>query len=60
MHPQLDMEAILGKAYNWQVENILKKDPKLETMMFLPFNDPESARKPLRSSRCGRAVSDSW
>ena len=44
MHPQFDMEAILGKAYNrWQVENILKKDPKLKTMMFLPFNDPESA-----------------
>lgn len=44
MHPQFDMEAILGKAYNrWQVENILSKDPKLKTMMFLPFNDPESA-----------------
>ena len=44
MHPQFDMEAILGKAYNrWQVENILKKDRKLKTMMFLPFNDPESA-----------------
>ncbi|MDA1327117.1 MAG: amidohydrolase, partial [Proteobacteria bacterium] len=34
MHPQFDMEAILGKAYNrWLVENILKKDPKLKTMM---------------------------
>ena len=44
MHPQFDMEAILGKAYNrWQVENILSKDPKLKTMMFLPFNDPEAA-----------------
>ena len=44
MHPQFDMEAILGKAYNrWLVEHILSKDPKLKTMMFLPFNDPESA-----------------
>ena len=44
MHPQFDMEAILGKAYNrWQVENLLSKDSKLKTMMFLPFNDPESA-----------------
>lgn len=44
MHPQFDMEAVLGKAYNrWQVENILTKDKRLKTMMFLPFNDPESA-----------------
>ena len=58
MHPQFDMEAILGKAYNrWQVENILKKDPKLKTMMFLPFNDPEWRWKPLRSSEMRRAVS---
>ena len=44
MHPQFDMEAILGKAYNrWQIENILKKDRKLKTMMFLPFNIRRSA-----------------
>ena len=44
MHPQFDMEAVLGKAYNrWQVDNILTKDKRLKTMMFLPFNDPESA-----------------
>ncbi|MEX2455319.1 MAG: amidohydrolase family protein [Rhodospirillaceae bacterium] len=44
MHPQFDMEAILGKAYNrWTAEHILAKDENLKSMMFLPFNDPESA-----------------
>ena len=30
MHPQFDMEATLGKAYNrWQVDNILSKDKQI-------------------------------
>ena len=44
MHPQFDMEPILGDAYNrWTIENILTKDDRLKSMLFLPFNDAESA-----------------
>ena len=42
MHPQFDMEALLGRAYDkWFCENILPMDPKMKTMLFLPFNDPK-------------------
>lgn len=44
MHPQFDMEPILGDAYNrWTIENILTKDDRLKSMLFLPFNDAEAA-----------------
>ncbi len=44
MHPQPEMEALLGRAYNrWCVETILAQDSKLKSMVFLPFNDPEAS-----------------
>lgn len=46
MHPQFDMEALLGRAYDkWFCENILPMDPKMKTMLFVPFNDPHAALK---------------
>lgn len=46
MHPQFDMEALLGRAYDkWFCENILPMDPKMKTMLFVPFNDPKAALK---------------
>jgi predicted TIM-barrel fold metal-dependent hydrolase len=43
-HPQFDMEPIIAGGYNrWFVERILKADPKLGSMIYLPFNDPEAA-----------------
>ena len=43
MHPQDDIEAALGKAYNkWLVERILPEDDRLKGMIYLPFNTPEA------------------
>ena len=43
MHPQDDIEAALGAAYNkWLVERILPEDDRLKGMIYLPFNTPEA------------------
>jgi predicted TIM-barrel fold metal-dependent hydrolase len=43
MHPQDDIEAAIGAAYNkWLVERILPEDPRLKSMIYLPFNTPEA------------------
>jgi predicted TIM-barrel fold metal-dependent hydrolase len=43
MHPQDDVEAALGGAYNkWLVETILPEDDRLKGMIYLPFNTPEA------------------
>src|SRR6516164_4107807 len=43
MHPQDDLEAALGGAYNkWLVERILPEDDRLKGLLYLPFNTPEA------------------
>jgi len=43
MHPQDDIEAAVGAAYNkWLVERILPEDDRLKGMIYLPFNTPEA------------------
>jgi predicted TIM-barrel fold metal-dependent hydrolase len=44
MHPQVDMEIALSGAYNrWLVERVLSESPRLKSMLYLPFNDPEAS-----------------
>ena len=46
MHPQFEMEALLGNAYNrWTVDTLMAADDKLKNMAFLPFNDPDETMK---------------
>ena len=46
VHPQFEMEALLGNAYNrWTVDNVLAADDALKFMAFLPFNDPDETLK---------------
>jgi len=43
MHPQDEIEAALGSAYNaWLVERILPEDDRLKGLLYLPFNTPEA------------------
>ena len=43
MHPQDDIEAALGGAYNkWLVETILPEEDRLKGLLYLPFNTPEA------------------
>src|SRR6267154_2487634 len=49
MHPQDDIEAALGQAYNkWLVERILPEDDRLKGMIYLPFNTPEACEEQVK------------
>ena len=40
--PRIEVEVALAQAYNrWLCENILAKDPRIKSMLYLPYNDPE-------------------
>ena len=39
--PRIDVEVALARAYNhWLCERILVHEPRLKSMLYLPFNDP--------------------
>jgi uncharacterized protein len=42
-HPQVEIEVALSRAYNrWLCEQILAEEPRIVSMLYLPFNDPEA------------------
>jgi predicted TIM-barrel fold metal-dependent hydrolase len=44
LHPQVEIEAAMAQAYNrWLCERILAEEPRIISMLYLPFNDPEAA-----------------
>ncbi|MGN6465614.1 MAG: amidohydrolase family protein [Rhizobiaceae bacterium] len=46
MHPQIDMEVTLGRAYTrWLVDTILPADKRIKSFAYLPFNSPQAAIK---------------
>jgi hypothetical protein len=46
MHPQIEMEVVIGNAFNkWLTEEILPQDPRIKSMLYLPFNHPEASLK---------------
>jgi predicted TIM-barrel fold metal-dependent hydrolase len=43
MHPQAEVEVAIGNAFNrWLVEEILPQEPRIQAMLYLPFNHPEA------------------
>jgi predicted TIM-barrel fold metal-dependent hydrolase len=43
MHPQDDIEAAVGRAYNrWLIERILPQDERIKGLLYLPFNTPKA------------------
>jgi predicted TIM-barrel fold metal-dependent hydrolase len=41
--PRVDVETALARAYNrWLCDNVLAEEPRLTSMLYLPFNDPDS------------------
>jgi predicted TIM-barrel fold metal-dependent hydrolase len=41
LHPQIEVEVALSNAYNrWLVEHVLADEPRIRSMLYLPFNDP--------------------
>ncbi len=52
-HPQAEVEAELAMAYNrWLCERVLAEEPRIVSMLYLPFNDPEA------SYRCVKELGD--
>ncbi|MBM3609440.1 MAG: amidohydrolase, partial [Alphaproteobacteria bacterium] len=46
MHPQAEIEAAIGQAYNaWMVEDMLPHEKRMKNFIYLPFNDPEACVK---------------
>jgi predicted TIM-barrel fold metal-dependent hydrolase len=43
-HPQVEVEVELARAYNrWLVDRVLVASPRIRTMAYLPFSDPEAS-----------------
>ena len=43
LHPQVETEVALARAYNrWLTERVLQAEPRIRSMLYLPFNDPEA------------------
>ena len=46
MHPELDVEINVAHGYNrWLCERILPQDDRIKTLLYMPFNDPETCEK---------------
>ncbi|WP_295849586.1 amidohydrolase family protein [Tardiphaga sp.] len=44
--PRVQVEVELARAYNrWLCDNILAEEPRLTSMLYLPFNDPEACHR---------------
>jgi predicted TIM-barrel fold metal-dependent hydrolase len=42
-HPQVRVEVELARAYNgWLADRLLASEPRIKSMLYLPFNDPEA------------------
>jgi predicted TIM-barrel fold metal-dependent hydrolase len=49
LHPQIEVEIALGQAYNrWLVERVLAHEPRIRSMLYLPFNDPDAAYRTVK------------
>jgi predicted TIM-barrel fold metal-dependent hydrolase len=43
LHPQVEAEVALARAYNrWLTERVLQSEPRIRSMLYLPFNDPQA------------------
>jgi predicted TIM-barrel fold metal-dependent hydrolase len=46
MHPEVDVEVAVAHGYNrWFCERVLPGDPRIKSLLYLPFNDPEACER---------------
>jgi uncharacterized protein len=49
LHPQIEVETALCRAYNrWLCERVMAHEPRIVSMLYLPFNDPEAAYRTVK------------
>ena len=57
LHPQIEVEVALGRAYNrWLCERVLAQEPRIRSMLYLPFNDPEAAYRMVQELGTAKGV----
>ena len=57
MHPQEDIEAAIGRAYNrWLIERILPEDERIKGLLYLPFNSPQASMDIVRDFAGAKGV----
>ncbi len=57
LHPQVEIEVAMAQAYNrWLCEQILDEEPRIVSMLYLPFNDPEATYRFLKEFRDRKGV----
>jgi predicted TIM-barrel fold metal-dependent hydrolase len=49
MHPQPDVEVVLGKAFNrWMTDKILPQQPRMKMLVYLPFCEPDACMEAIK------------
>src|SRR5712692_8160875 len=49
LHPQVEVEVAMCRAYNrWLCARILADEPRIVSLLYLPFNDPDAAYKTVK------------
>jgi uncharacterized protein len=49
LHPQIEVETAMCRAYNaWLCERIMAHEPRIVSMLYLPFNDPDAAYRTVK------------
>jgi predicted TIM-barrel fold metal-dependent hydrolase len=49
LHPQVEIEVAMARAYNdWLTERVLSGTPRIKSMLYLPFNDPDASYQMVR------------
>ena len=58
LHPQVEAEVALAFAYNkWLYERVLCEEPRIRSMIYLPFNDPEASYRMVKEYAGKKGVS---
>lgn len=58
LHPQVEVEVLMARAYNkWMTEVLLPSNPRLISMLYLPFNDPEATYRMVKENAGKKGVS---
>ena len=58
LHPQVEAEVALAFAYNrWLYERVLCEEPRIRSMIYLPFNDPDASYRMVKEYAGKKGVS---
>ena len=57
LHPQVEVEVALARAYNrWLTERVLAHEPRIRSMLYLPFNDAEASYRMVQEFGASKGV----